>query len=93
LTPWGNFSIDQLKRLEEAGISYQVFCYSQTRKFDQEWKENIQLKRSAFRADNYILLLSCVKGDENGNIQAEEISIPSKSSLRLKRKGKDSKGD
>ncbi len=77
LKPWGNFSLEQMKRLEDQGVRFRFFV-SPTRKFNPGWEEEYTIEKiSSLGGQIYFVVI--LRGDETVNIQAEEISIPGKS--------------
>ncbi len=77
LQPWGNFSIENIKNLEEHGITVRFFV-SQLRKFDPQWKENYTIEEVSTHG-GHIYFVVILRDEEEVNIQAEEVYLPGRS--------------
>lgn len=77
LQPWGNFSIEHVEKLKDEGISIRFFV-SQTRKFDPEWKEQYTIEEINHQAGQ-IYFVVILRGEEDVNIEAEEVNMPTRS--------------
>ncbi len=77
LQPWGNFSIETIKKLNDEGIILRFFV-SPVKRFNLQWKEQYIIEEiSSVGGQVYFVVIS--RGEEDVNIQAEEISMPSHS--------------
>jgi V/A-type H+/Na+-transporting ATPase subunit I len=77
LQPWGNFSIDGIKKLNQHGIGIRFFTI-QTRKYDPQWKEQYIIEEiNNISGQIYFVIIT--SGDQEINIQAEELSLPTRS--------------
>lgn len=87
LEPWGNFSLDTLNKLREAGLKVSFFVTS-TKKFNPDWlnQYNIGLVNTAAPKVYFIM----VRGDnEQVELDAEEIKTPERPlSEAIKRRDK-----
>jgi len=77
LQPWGNFSIERIKKLREHGIAIRFFA-TQTRKFDQQWKEEYTIEEIGTHG-GLVYFIVILYGEQEVNIQAEELSVPTRS--------------
>lgn len=77
LQPWGDFSVENIKKLEEQGIFIKFFI-SAVRKYDPQWEEEHTIEQiSKHSGQIYFVVIS--RGEEEVNIQAEEVSLPARS--------------
>ncbi len=84
--PWGDFSIETLERLREAGLAVRLFVCPQ-KKFRQSWRENYPLEVIAtLPPDVYFVIINL--REETPEIDAEEIPPPT-SSLQDMRERRD----
>ncbi|MCB9276455.1 MAG: hypothetical protein H6564_20645 [Lewinellaceae bacterium] len=82
LAPWGDFSLDTLKKLEEAGWKVRLFTTT-TRKFDPSWKGQHYLWPISSVPPLMYFALAHRVGEEPG-IDAEEVSWPAQSPAVLR---------
>jgi V/A-type H+/Na+-transporting ATPase subunit I len=85
LQPWGNFSIEEIKKLNQHGIGIRFFT-TQLRKFDPQWKEQYTIEEISNHGGQ-VYFVVIVRGDEEINIQAEELSLPARSLASLNEAG------
>ncbi len=77
LQPWGNFSVESIKKLEKQNIFLRFFV-SPVRKYDPQWEEDYTLEQINKQGGQiYFVVIS--KGDQEINIPAEEVTPPSRS--------------
>jgi V/A-type H+-transporting ATPase subunit I len=84
LEPWGQFSWDDLGKLEEVGLK-PVFYYTPNRKFDPEWEKEytIGIVSTDERYTYFVLFLE--EGQETPELQgAEEVRLPDKTLNEVK---------
>ena len=74
LEPWGNFSADDISRLQEADLNLKFFSCS-SRKFDESWESQYAIKRIGESAGN-IYFVAILEGQEQTEIDAEELKLP-----------------
>ena len=77
ILPWGDFSLDLLKQLENNGIKVRFFV-TQTRKYDPSWEEQYPVQVINHAGGNiYFVLVD--RGQDDIDIAAEEVRFPSNS--------------
>jgi V/A-type H+/Na+-transporting ATPase subunit I len=82
LQPWGDFSIGLINQLRDNGIILRFYSI-QTRRFDQKWKEEYAIEEISTRGGQvYFVVIS--RDNENVDIQAEEVTLPTRSLSSLK---------
>lgn len=74
LMPWGDFSIEKLKKLEEHGIIIKFFV-TPKRKFDPAWKEEYTIEEISTHGGQVFFIAILVNGKDE-EIPAEEMYIP-----------------
>lgn len=72
--PWGDYSEDTILKLEDAGLNLNFFVCSE-KKFKDEWNEkyNIEIVNTLQSAIYFVVIR---QGDEEIDIDAEELTIP-----------------
>ena len=72
--PWGEFSIETIKKLKENNVNIRLFIASE-KKFDKQWLElyNIEIINTI---SPFVYFALVTTGDENIDLDAEEINIP-----------------
>ncbi|MCF8302052.1 MAG: hypothetical protein K9I94_02165 [Bacteroidales bacterium] len=75
--PWGDFSWDTLNKLKGAGLTVRFFVISE-KKFDPEWKKQHNAEIiSIYQSQAHFVVVQ--EGDEQIDIEAEEIKPPQRS--------------
>jgi V/A-type H+/Na+-transporting ATPase subunit I len=82
LAPWGDFSSDLLKKLQENGINFRFFV-TQTRKFDPSWPEYYPVE-VINRTGGNVYFVVIENGFEEIDISAEEFRFPKHSLSELR---------
>ena len=74
LEPWGDFSLETLKKLREAGLKISFYITS-TKKFNPDWEKqyNIGVVNTA---PPYVYFILVRENDEQVELDAEEIKTP-----------------
>lgn len=83
LTPWGDFSLESLKKLESAGFDIRFYSCSETN-FDEEWCNSYH----AFvinKLASKVYFITITKPGEAVEIDAEMIKLPEHSLLEVNR--------
>lgn len=81
LQPWGDFSVETIKKLEEHNIKIHFFITSE-KKFDDKWSEKYDLvKINTVSPFVYFVVVDTT--GENIVLDAEEIKVPDKSISQL----------
>lgn len=81
LKPWGNFSLEEIKKLNQQGIGIRFFT-TQSRKFDPQWKEQYTIEEiNILGGQIYFVVIT--RGEQEISIQAEELSLPTRSLASL----------
>ncbi len=82
--PWGEFSTQTIRKLKENGVNIRLFISSE-KKFDKQWLElyNIEIINTI---SPYIYFALVTTGDENIELDAEEISIPEETISEVEQK-------
>jgi V/A-type H+-transporting ATPase subunit I len=84
LKPWGDFSIETIKKLEENNIKIQLFNASE-KKFDEQWREKYDI--TVINTVSPFVYFAVVNTTgENVDLDAEEIKIPEESISQLEDK-------
>ena len=84
LKPWGDFSIETIKKLEENNIKIQLFIASE-KKFDEQWREKYDI--TVINTVSPFVYFAVVNTTgENIDLDAEEIKIPEESISQLEDK-------
>ncbi|HSO86933.1 MAG TPA: hypothetical protein VLQ91_10305 [Draconibacterium sp.] len=84
LKPWGDFSIETIKKLEENNIKIQLFIASE-KKFDQKWHEQYDI--TVINTISPFIYFAVVNtSGEKIELDAEEIKIPEESVSQLENK-------
>ncbi len=84
LKPWGDFSIETIKKLEENNIKIQLFIASE-KKFDKQWHEKYDI--TVINTVSPFVYFAVVNtSGENVELDAEEIKIPEESISQLENK-------
>jgi V/A-type H+-transporting ATPase subunit I len=84
LEPWGDFSVDTIKKLEENNIKIQLFIASE-KKFDEKWGEQYDIVIiNTVSPFVYFAVVNTI--GENVELDAEEIKIPDDSISQLEEK-------
>lgn len=82
--PWGDFSVEQLENLRQAGI-YVRFFVCPIKKFDSAWAEKYTLEIiNDLPPERYFIVFA--RGEEALDMDAEEIAVPSASLSALRQK-------
>jgi V/A-type H+/Na+-transporting ATPase subunit I len=81
LQPWGDFSYESIKQLEEQGVFVKFFV-SPVRNFDPAWKEKYTLEEISIR-DSQVYFVVITAGTPEVDIPAEEVSPPARSLTSL----------
>ncbi|MBU4486300.1 MAG: hypothetical protein KKD38_05175, partial [Candidatus Delongbacteria bacterium] len=80
--PWGNFSIETVNKLQQAGIVLKFFIVS-SKSFDESWKEKYSLEIiKQFSGNTYFAVFH--KTGETIEIKADEIKIFDRSISEIK---------
>lgn len=82
LAPWGDFSLDTLKKLEAAGWKVRLFT-SSARKFDPAWQEKYYLS-VVNSVPPEIFFMVVHRPEEEPEIDAEEVLWPAHSPAELR---------
>ncbi len=81
LQPWGDFSYESIKQMEEQGV-FMKFFVSPVRKFDPAWKEDYTLEEISTR-ESQVYFVVIATGTPEVDIPAEEVSPPTRSLTSL----------
>ncbi len=84
LEPWGDFSVETIKKLEENNIKIQLFITSE-KKFDEKWGEKYDIV-IINNVSPFVYFAVVNSTGENVEIEAEEIRIPDDSISQLENK-------
>lgn len=84
LKPWGDFSIETIKKLEENNIKIQLFITSE-KKFDENWGEKYDIV-IINTVSPFVYFVVINTSDEKIELDAEEIKIPEESISQLEDK-------
>jgi V/A-type H+/Na+-transporting ATPase subunit I len=77
LQPWGNFSVERIRKLEETGI-FMRFFISPVRKYETSWEDQYTVEQiNSYGGQIYFVVIT--RDKEEVSIPAEEISLPSRS--------------
>ncbi len=71
LKPWGDFSVDMLKRLEKAGLHVRFYAISD-KKFQTEWEQEFNLEVIS-RTEGQVFFVIVQREGEQIEIDAEEV--------------------
>jgi V/A-type H+/Na+-transporting ATPase subunit I len=77
LKPWGEYSVEMLKRLENAGIHVRFFVISD-KKFNTEWEQEFNLEVIS-RAEGQVFFVIVQREGEEIEIEAEEVKAHDRS--------------
>ena len=89
IRPWGNFSFENIERLEEHGYHIRFFICP-VKKFNYKWKINYNIEEiNHLSGQTYFILVQ--EGDEKIELDAEEIKLPENSLDVLLKKQKEIK--
>jgi V/A-type H+/Na+-transporting ATPase subunit I len=77
LQPWGNFAVEDIKKLEEQGI-FMKFFVTAARKYDPLWESQYTIQRINSQGGQ-VYFVVILRDNEEVNIQAEEVSLPGRS--------------
>lgn len=84
LEPWGDFSLETLKKLREAGLNVSFYITS-TKKFKPEWEQQYNIGVANTVPPNvYFILVR--ENDEQVELDAEEIKTPERSLSEMMRR-------
>jgi len=87
IRPWGNFSFENIERLEEHGYHIRFFICP-VKKFNYKWKINYNIEEiNHLSGQTYFILVQ--EGDEKIELDAEEIKLPENSLDVLLKKQKE----
>ena len=87
IRPWGNFSFENIERLEEHGYHIR-FYICPVKKFNYKWKINYNIEEiNHLSGQTYFILVQ--EGDEKIELDAEEIKLPENSLDVLLKKQKE----
>ncbi|MCK5760915.1 MAG: V-type ATP synthase subunit I, partial [Candidatus Delongbacteria bacterium] len=81
LQPWGDFSLDSVKKLSEADIDVKFYVCSE-KAFDEEWLNNYAIEIISKANNVYFVLFA--KKDEEIDIKVDEFKLPESSMSELK---------
>jgi V/A-type H+/Na+-transporting ATPase subunit I len=71
--PWGDFSIDTVKKLKNSGVELRLFTVS-SKSFDESWKEKYPLEIIREMSGNIYFAVFCRTGEEP-DLKAEEVKL------------------
>jgi len=87
IRPWGNFSFENIERLEKHGYHIRFFICP-VKKFNYKWKINYNIEEiNHLSGQTYFILVQ--EGDEKIELDAEEIKLPENSLDVLLKKQKE----
>jgi V/A-type H+-transporting ATPase subunit I len=87
IQPWGDFSFEGINKLKEHDFNIRFFICT-AKKFDNEWKAKYSLEEiNQYGGKIYFVIVQ--EGEENIDIDAEEIKLPETSLSRLLKKHKE----
>ncbi|MCK4980061.1 MAG: hypothetical protein KAS62_06675, partial [Candidatus Delongbacteria bacterium] len=81
LQPWGDFSLDSVKKLSEADIDVKFYTCSE-KAFDEEWMNKYAI--DVISKANIIYFVLFAKKDEEIDIKVDEFKLPDRSMSELK---------
>ena len=81
LQPWGDFSLDSVKKLSEADIEVKFYACSE-KAFDEEWLNKYAIEIISKANNVYFVLFA--KKDEEIDIKVDELKLPDRSMSELK---------
>ncbi|MBN2788624.1 MAG: V-type ATP synthase subunit I [Candidatus Delongbacteria bacterium] len=81
LEPWGDLSLDQVKKLSDSDIEMKFFICSE-KAFDEEWTNRYAIEIIT-KANNIYFVVFVKKGEEI-DIKADEFKLPDRSMTELK---------
>ncbi|HSM46870.1 MAG TPA: hypothetical protein VK872_03580, partial [Draconibacterium sp.] len=84
LQPWGNFSVETIKKLDDNNIKIQLFITSE-KKFDEKWSEQYDIV-IINTVSPFVYFAVVNTTGENVQLDAEEIKIPDESISQLEDK-------
>lgn len=85
--PWGDFSFEDINKLSEHGFNIRFFICT-ARKFNEQWKVKYNTEVINHYGGN-IYFVVIQEGQEDVDVDAEEIKLPGNSLSRLLKKQKD----
>ncbi len=85
--PWGDFSFEDINKLSEHGFNIRFFICT-ARKFNEQWKVKYNTEVINHYGGN-IYFVVIQEGQEDMDVDAEEIKLPGNSLSRLLKKQKD----
>lgn len=77
LKPWGEYSVEMLKRLENAGLYVRFYIISD-KKFKTEWEQEFNLEVIS-RTEGQVFFVIIQRGGEQIDIEAEEVKAHDRS--------------